>query len=268
MKELYSIGEVSELLDLTTQTLRYYDKEGVVVPAYVDPETGYRKYTYDQIGYIERVRYLQGLGLSLKEISFAITGGDVGSLTCVLHRRSQELDGELARLCAVKEQLTWYLEYYRHLDKTGSNDVPFETDEPRRCILAEPFEKGESYYGTAGARLLRRRHSRELKDVPFLRQVGYLLDFAALANGEFVPTHFFIYMMEPPAAPCRGVMELPPGRYYCLRTKLLSAPPPAAAVKARFEGQTPPPFVLANEYEDNFTDFRDSIYEIQIPIHR
>ncbi len=266
MKELYSIGEVSELLDLTTQTLRFYDREGVVVPAYVDPETGYRKYTYDQIGYIERVRYLQGLGLSLKEISLAITGGDVGSLKTVLRRRSGEVALEMAKLAAVKEQLDWYIGYYGHLDKTGSNDVPFETVEPRRYILTEPIEKGEPYYGTAGARLLRRRHSRELAGVPFLRQVGYLLDYAALTEGRFVPTHFFIYMMEPPASPCRGMMELVPGRYFCLRTKLLSDPPPAFFIRERFEGKTPPPFVLANEYEDNFTNFRDSVYEIQIPI--
>jgi hypothetical protein len=212
------------------------------------------------------VRYLQGLGLSLREISLAITGGDVRSLTAALHRKAREVELEMAKLAGIKEQLDWYQSYYGHLDRTGSNDVPFEAEEPRRYILAEPIEKGESHYGTAGARLLRRRHSRELAGVPFLRQVGYLLDFGALTEGLFTPTHFFIYMMKPPAAPCRGMMELPAGRHYCLRTKLLSAPPPAEAVKARFAGCAPPPYVLANEYEDNFTDFRESVYEIQIPI--
>ncbi|HWQ50482.1 MAG TPA: MerR family transcriptional regulator, partial [Terriglobales bacterium] len=219
MKELYSIGEVCELLDLSTQTLRYYDREGVVVPAYVDPETGYRKYAYDQIGYIERVRYLQGLGLSLKEISHAITGGDVASLTAALRRRSDEVALETARLAAVRAQLMWYIGYYEHLDKTGSNDVPFEVEEPCRYILAEPIGADEPCYGTAGARLLRRRHSKALAGLSFLRQVGYLLDYEALTEGRFAPTHFYIYLMERPAAPCPGVMALPAGRYFCLRTR-------------------------------------------------
>ena len=45
MKDRYMIGEVAELLNMSPQSLRFYDKAGVVVPAYTDPKTGYRYYS-------------------------------------------------------------------------------------------------------------------------------------------------------------------------------------------------------------------------------
>ena len=263
MKELYSIGEVSELLNLSTQTLRYYDREGVVVPAYVDPVTGYRKYTYNQINYVERVRYLQKLGLSLKDISIAITGNDTGRLVSVLQKEIGGIDMEIDRLKDLKSHIEWYVDYYRHLDEPSPLGVSFESQFPNRYILAEPIKEGEAPYGTAGARLLRRRHGHPFKDITFLRQVGYLLNFEALCEGRFEPTQFFIYVKEPKNL-TDEITTLPGGNYFCVRSKLLSDSPPADPVKDRFSGSAKPKYVIASEYEDNFTDFHDCVYEIQI----
>ena len=41
---MYSIGEFSRITGLTVKTLRHYHKEGLLVPAHVDPATGYRYY--------------------------------------------------------------------------------------------------------------------------------------------------------------------------------------------------------------------------------
>ena len=40
MKDRYTIGEVADLLNMSPQSLRFYDKAGVVVPAYTNPKTG------------------------------------------------------------------------------------------------------------------------------------------------------------------------------------------------------------------------------------
>ena len=38
MKDRYTIGEVAELLNMSPQSLRFYDKAGVVVPAYTQSQ--------------------------------------------------------------------------------------------------------------------------------------------------------------------------------------------------------------------------------------
>lgn len=45
----YSIGQFAKLINKTQQTLRNWDKSGKLKPSYVDPETGYRYYTEDQL---------------------------------------------------------------------------------------------------------------------------------------------------------------------------------------------------------------------------
>lgn len=47
-KALYSIGQFAKLTSFPVKTLRYYDEQEVLKPAFVDPETGYRSYTEAQ----------------------------------------------------------------------------------------------------------------------------------------------------------------------------------------------------------------------------
>ena len=47
-ENLYSIGEAAEILGISVQTLRYYDKIKLLEPAYTNPNTGYRYYSYIQ----------------------------------------------------------------------------------------------------------------------------------------------------------------------------------------------------------------------------
>ena len=45
----YSIKKFAELIDVNPQTLRNWDKEGKYKPAYVNPDTGYRYYSDEQL---------------------------------------------------------------------------------------------------------------------------------------------------------------------------------------------------------------------------
>ncbi len=49
-------------------TLRYYDEIGLLKPIQVDPETGYRFYTMDQLPYLHRILAFKELGLGLTQI--------------------------------------------------------------------------------------------------------------------------------------------------------------------------------------------------------
>ena len=68
MKEYYRIGETASLMGITTQTLRFYDKIGLVKPVKIDQRTGYRYYAYEQFHFIDRIKYLQSLGMPLDDI--------------------------------------------------------------------------------------------------------------------------------------------------------------------------------------------------------
>jgi DNA-binding transcriptional MerR regulator len=103
------IGELAAETGLSTDAVRYYEKSGLLPPA---PRSagGYRLYPEDTV---DRVRFIQGcqrLGLRLSQIADLLAIRDTGECPCepagtLLRRRIAELDGELARLAALRSDL-------------------------------------------------------------------------------------------------------------------------------------------------------------------
>ncbi len=63
-----SITELAKLRKVTSETLRYYDRIGLIKPAYIDPETRYRYYSVRQCEKLGVIRELRELGMSVDEI--------------------------------------------------------------------------------------------------------------------------------------------------------------------------------------------------------
>ncbi|MEU7794266.1 MerR family transcriptional regulator [Micromonospora tulbaghiae] len=70
--ELRSIGELARASGLTVSALRFYDRSGVLAPARVDPVTGYRWYTEEQVDPARLVAGLRRVGMPLAGIAEAL----------------------------------------------------------------------------------------------------------------------------------------------------------------------------------------------------
>jgi MerR HTH family regulatory protein len=71
---MFSIGEFARLGTVSVRTLRHYDEIGLLRPARVDPDTGYRGYWADQLGQLNRIVALKDLGLSLNQVRLLMAG--------------------------------------------------------------------------------------------------------------------------------------------------------------------------------------------------
>ncbi|MEH0842135.1 MerR family transcriptional regulator [Micromonospora sp. CPCC 205711] len=67
-----SIGELARASGLTVSALRFYDRCGLLAPALVDPVTGYRWYTDEQVAPARLVAGLRRVGMPLAEIAAAL----------------------------------------------------------------------------------------------------------------------------------------------------------------------------------------------------
>jgi len=65
---MLKIRDFAKLAEVSMTTLRYYDEIGLLKPIQVDPETGYRFYTMDQLPYLHRILAFKELGLGLTQI--------------------------------------------------------------------------------------------------------------------------------------------------------------------------------------------------------
>jgi two-component system chemotaxis response regulator CheY len=86
--EYYSIGKLSKLAHISTDTLRHYDTIGLLKPAHVDRDSGYRYYTLDHAVILARIMEFKEFGFSLNEIKEILDERDT---TAVFSRRYAEL---------------------------------------------------------------------------------------------------------------------------------------------------------------------------------
>ncbi len=95
--ELRGIGEMSRETGLTVSALRFYDRAGLLVPAEVDPETGYRRYAGAQVTPARLVAGLRRVGMPLVEIGEVLaTLPDTGAAHRLIDAHLRRLEDGLA----------------------------------------------------------------------------------------------------------------------------------------------------------------------------
>ncbi len=88
-KEYFSTGEFAMLVNVSKQTLIYYDKCGIFSPVYKD-ENNFRYYSLSQFEALDTLISLREIGVPLKEIKEYLSKKDIESLA-ELHKKKNEL---------------------------------------------------------------------------------------------------------------------------------------------------------------------------------
>jgi DNA-binding transcriptional MerR regulator len=108
------VGELAEAVGLTPDTVRYYERAGLLPPPERTP-AGYRIYDADALDRLTFIQGAQRLGLRLREIADLLAIRDTGMCPCepaeqLLHRRLAELDAEMTRLAQLRAQIVAMLD--------------------------------------------------------------------------------------------------------------------------------------------------------------
>lgn len=100
--EKFTVGEVAKMLAINASALRYYDEQGIVRPS-GSSDAGYRLYTLADIRRLEVVVALRSTGLSLREISEALS--EPQAVDSVLQNHLSSIEMQMERLQRAKSIL-------------------------------------------------------------------------------------------------------------------------------------------------------------------
>ncbi|OPJ57942.1 MerR family transcriptional regulator [Clostridium oryzae] len=103
---LYKIGLFSQMNQVTIKTLRHYDDIGILKPAHIDEQNGYRYYTSAQLPVLHRILALRQMGFSLEEIKKVQEGMPEEKL---LMQKKSELIKKIAEETMKLSQVECYL---------------------------------------------------------------------------------------------------------------------------------------------------------------
>ena len=92
---LYKIGMFAAMNHVTVKTLRFYEEQGLLMPALIHPENGYRYYTLAQMAVLHQITALKLEGFTLEEIARINSGADEEA---VLLKKKSELMAKIADL--------------------------------------------------------------------------------------------------------------------------------------------------------------------------
>jgi DNA-binding transcriptional MerR regulator len=103
------IGEVAKDSGVTVDTVRFYERVGVLPPP-ARTESGYRDYEPDAVERIRLTRELQAIGFTLAESVDALAAHDAGGATCESERWRLEavlnrVDAKIAELTALRGRI-------------------------------------------------------------------------------------------------------------------------------------------------------------------
>ncbi|WP_337465901.1 helix-turn-helix domain-containing protein [Megasphaera sp.] len=265
MKNLYTISETAKILSISSQTLRKYSNADLVKPQAINPETGYRYYSFEQFHIIDRIKYLRQLGMSLNDIKAILTSDNLDLLKEQLKKRKLDLQHEIKVLQDEIDDVKWYMKYFSYLDMVRLPNVPYIRYFPERYILVIDYqsEKTECENDTIERVETKIIRLKNQKNYAYRRQWGYLVDTPAYLSNQFVPKKYFIFLKHKPQDWHSEYMAIiPEGLYLCLwcpKKDQISA----EMVHTFYESHPVVSDSLALEYENSLQNYKSCPYEYQ-----
>jgi len=222
-----TIGQMAHMNGVSEKTLRLYHKQGLLVPAFVDEENGYRYYSIFQSDQLDMIGQMKAIGFSLEEIKSILVEEDVHYLDQLLEENMKRLDREITQLTIARQMaLNLKDSCQLMLNKPVCETITVEHF-PRRTYLRLPIEgygPGErrspyeesQYHWELSLRQVKKELLKRKLPLSMFRNVGCVVKKEDLEKGCIFFSEAFLWVQEGFRHPgCElGVAE--EGDYLCV----------------------------------------------------
>jgi len=208
MKKYFSIGEAAKAVNMTSETLRHYDRAGLVQPGRKDKWTNYRYYTEQDIILLNTVRALRQMDLPLKKIKEVLAYDDLQRIIDFMDEAERRADEKIASIQYAKARIqSAKRDYEKKLQARQHLDRPLVKRFPKRIImLSDTMEEPaldnlwnylSSFYGMLD---------------PSERELFEFKDLAGVYTADGVSKMYAVCVRCPRP---EELVELPGGNYLC-----------------------------------------------------
>ncbi len=121
---MYSIGEVSEMFNIPISTLRYYDKEGLLINLEKD-KSGIRKFNESNLEAIRVIECLKKSGMQIKDIKEFMSWVSEGNKTITKRKnmflkQKENIEAKIKELQKALNMINYKCWYYTQAEKDGN----------------------------------------------------------------------------------------------------------------------------------------------------
>lgn len=132
MKEAFLIGELATLFNISADTLRYYDKIGLIEPD-VKGDNGYRYYSLRSFFKLSRILFLRDLDIPLEEIKGYMSNKNTEKLVQMLESKRHDLDHKIQSCLNLKAKIDQKLALL-NTSRNANDSIYLKVLPPRRVL--------------------------------------------------------------------------------------------------------------------------------------
>lgn len=213
-----SIGQMAELNHVSEQTLRLYDKEGLLVPRCVDPVTGYRYYHIIQSAKLDLIQNMKIYGMTLRQIRSFLDSNNPAALRALLTEQADSIEERIRQLRRSQSAITRTLDNYRRYEAMPRNGEIFLEYIPERRIFryscdVNYFDQDESGYEY----MLRQMKTNLVANnmpLSYFTNIGTIIRREHLVPDALFSNEVFLFVDEDDSS--QAMETLPAASYLCL----------------------------------------------------
>jgi DNA-binding transcriptional MerR regulator len=176
---LFSIGAIAAVCGVSIDTLRFYETKALITPAHIDPESGYRYYSRENMLRLRTILGLKDAGLSLLEIRDYLDGG-------------KHTEKKIAELTERRDLLSRAIENLQIRGAKPGDLTVSEIELPERLCLCRMIEARD---GAHALRAIGEFYDELIRDgIPISRSWPEFCEYPdeGLMKGEFPVTDFSV----------------------------------------------------------------------------
>ncbi len=183
--EMFQIGDIAKMFHLSVSSLRHYEKIGLVLPEYVDKETGYRYYSTRQFECLNTIRYLRVLDMPLSHISSFLKNRDIAKMQEMLLRQKEEVMHKQSELQNIEKKIDNRLRQLQAAIQSEKEIIQIKKIGPRRITWLRNNFTIHAYQEPDFETSIRRLEQGQQDAVVFLGKVGVGISVEQLVAGKY-----------------------------------------------------------------------------------
>ena len=213
--KLYRIGEVAKMFRLSVGTLRHYETLGILTPAYIDADSGYRYYNVQQFECLNTIRYLRMLDFSLEQIAAFLQNRDVEQMAEMLQQQKQIARQKRMEWKRIEKKIEHRLQRLEEAKAPGLGELELCTISAQRVIRIRSDLSLHTYLDMEEA--IRELEREQDSASVFLGKIGVGIAKERLEAGD-IASYDTAFLLLDPEDTVKGVYEnLPETRCVCIR---------------------------------------------------
>ncbi len=213
-----TIGQMAELNHISEQTLRLYDREGLLKPRYTDEKTGYRYYHITQSARLDLIQNMKVYGMTLRRIRAFLDDNDADSLQKLLLEQAAHVNERIEQLSRSRAAILRTLDNFKRYEAMPRNGEIFVEFIPERHIYRYTCDVNYFDQDEIGYEYMLRQMKQHLVNnnmpLSYFSNIGTIIRKEQLLSGTMFSNEVFLFVDGKDEA--HGSELIPAATYVCL----------------------------------------------------